>query len=201
MRLLSRVPAPGSSPQRQNTWRTTELSRMSRKNPGHIDVKAELKQSITRDTLDKDGNGTSMKGEWKDFLVHTQSVVGDATGSRGSIPRPATPTPSARRHALHGAMWRTGCSTRRHWKSPPGDRGSKWPLIPQCHPPFARCRSLSLTAHGKGGVACADCHVSQKRIDDHVWRECHDKSTMSTRGRSTRREERQRCTDCHDPTG
>ena len=55
------------------------------------------------------------------------------------------------------------------------------------------------TVHGKKGIECFDCHISQKRVDDSTCISCHNelygiyKDTVhSVKGAV-------RCTDCHNP--
>ncbi len=172
------------------------------KNPqGHINVRVELKQSITRDVLDRDGNRSVDEKEWKDFLFHAQSVVGD--GYR--IRRFYSATGSA--HAVgRRAMSCGGCHVEnRVFRKATLEINAQGQRIKMALDPHSVIPRLpiadlySLTAHGKGGVACADCHVSQKRIDDHVCAKCHNNVYGVYKGTRHAKGGAAKCTDCHDP--
>lgn len=168
---------------------------------GHIDVKVDLKESITRDTLDRDGNGFVDEREWKDFLVHAQSVVGEgyrirrlysATGSSHAVGPTAISCNGCHveNKVFHKATLEVNA------------RGQRFSLALDPHSVIPRLPIVDLyglTAHGKGGVACSDCHVSQKRIDDHACAKCHEKVYNVYKGTKHAKGGAARCTDCHDP--
>ncbi len=168
---------------------------------GQINVRVELRQSITRDVLDKDGNRFVDEKEWKDFLVHSQSVVGDgyrirrfysATGSSHAVGPTAISCNGCHveNKVFHKATLEINA------------RGQKIGMALDPHSVIPRLPIVDLyrlTAHGKGGVACADCHVSQERIDDHVCAKCHDKVYNVYKGTKHAKGGAAKCTDCHDP--
>ena len=168
---------------------------------GHIDVKVESKQMVTRDVLDKDGNKSVDEKEWKDFLAHAQSVVGNgfrikrvysATGSAHSI--------GPRAVSCNGCHVENKVFRKAMLEMNTGGQRTRIALdLHSVIPRLPIVDTYRLTAHGKGGVACSDCHVSQKRIDDHVCAKCHDKVYGVYKGTAHAKGGATKCTDCHDP--
>lgn len=168
---------------------------------GHINVKVESKQSIARDTLDRDGNRSVDEKEWKEFLVHAQSVVGDrygikrvyyATGSAHSVGPKAI--------SCNGCHVENKVFQKATLEVNAGGQRARMTLdLHTVIPRLPIADLYGLTAHGKGGVACRDCHVSQKRIDDHVCAKCHDRVYNVYKGTTHAKGGAARCTDCHDP--
>lgn len=55
------------------------------------------------------------------------------------------------------------------------------------------------TVHGKKGIKCSDCHISEKPIDDKVCLSCHEKIYSVYKESSHAKEGAAKCTDCHNP--
>jgi predicted CXXCH cytochrome family protein len=57
------------------------------------------------------------------------------------------------------------------------------------------------TPHGRKGVECRDCHVSQARVDDGLCITCHENVYVTYKGTVHARHAKgaTRCTDCHNP--
>ena len=63
-------------------------------------------------------------------------------------------------------------------------------------PPIARYKE---TVHGKRGVICADCHVSNEKITDAVCINCHRELFNLYKYSEHGKKDAARCTDCHNP--
>lgn len=173
----------------------------SRSVHGEINVRIHTRQPVLRDTIDKDGNNRVDEKEWKDFLVHAQSVIKDtyritreysARGSAHNIGDKAISCNGC--HVDNRVFQKAGAEI-----IAPGQR-LKLALDPHSVIPRLPVSDLySLTSHGKSGVTCRDCHASQGRISDRVCVKCHEnvynvyKSTAHAKGFAAN------CTDCHDP--
>ncbi len=55
------------------------------------------------------------------------------------------------------------------------------------------------TVHGKKGIKCSSCHISDKPVDDKTCLLCHEKIYSVYKGTAHAKEGATRCTDCHNP--
>ncbi|MCX7966537.1 MAG: cytochrome c3 family protein [Syntrophorhabdaceae bacterium] len=55
------------------------------------------------------------------------------------------------------------------------------------------------TVHGKKGIKCSECHISDRYIDDKVCLSCHGKIYDVYKDSSHARDGAAKCTDCHNP--
>jgi len=168
---------------------------------GSIHVRVDSQQFIPRDVFDKDHNGSVDEKEWKDFLAHAQSVVRDtyrikriysATGSSHDIGPKAISCNSC--HVENKVFEKATLEVNAD-----GQRAKMALDLHSVIPRLPMTDLYGLTAHGKAEVACGDCHVSQKRIDDHVCAKCHDSVYNVYKGTAHAKKGAARCTDCHDP--
>ncbi|OPY79202.1 MAG: hypothetical protein A4E64_00495 [Syntrophorhabdus sp. PtaU1.Bin058] len=60
-------------------------------------------------------------------------------------------------------------------------------------------KEYKTTVHGKQGVACSDCHVSQERISDSVCVKCHEEVYGTYKNSVHAKKGAAQCTDCHNP--
>ena len=168
---------------------------------GHISVRVDgAKQALARDTFDRDGNRFVDEKEWKDFLVHAQSVVKEtyrikrvysAAGSAHGIGTQATSCKGC--HVENKVFQKATLEVNAPQRvSMAIDPHSVIPRLPLTD-------LYALTSHGKGGVACRDCHVSQARIDDGVCAKCHGEVYRVYKGTTHAKGSAANCTDCHDP--
>lgn len=168
---------------------------------GRISVTVDAgKQPMAKSIVDKDGNKYVDEKEWKDFLVHTQSVLKESYkikrtySARGSPHNIGTKAISCSGcHMENGVFQKASLEMN-------GAVRTSIPLDPHSVVPRLPLNELyKLTSHGKGGVGCQDCHISQKRINDEVCARCHNevyhvyKETAHAKGSAAN------CTDCHDP--
>ncbi len=168
---------------------------------GHINVKVYTgKQSMVKDIVDRNGNGFVDEKEWKDFLAHAQSVLKESyrikrtysvSGSAHNIGPKAVSCDSCHveNKIFQKATLEVNAAAR---TSIPLDPHSVVPRLPLLE-------LYKLTSHGKGGVACRDCHVSQKRTSDAICAKCHDGVYHVYKGTSHARGSATKCTDCHNP--
>lgn len=55
------------------------------------------------------------------------------------------------------------------------------------------------TVHGKKGVRCLDCHISEKKISDDTCIKCHEKLYSIYKDTAHSEKGATQCTDCHNP--
>jgi predicted CXXCH cytochrome family protein len=55
------------------------------------------------------------------------------------------------------------------------------------------------TVHGKKGIECYDCHISQKHINDSICISCHDELYGIYKDTPHAKKGATKCTDCHNP--
>ncbi len=168
---------------------------------GRISVKVDSKQSMAKDTLDKDGNKFVDVGEWKDFLVHSYSMVKDSyrikrvysvAGSAHNI--------GAKAISCNGCHVENKVFRKATLEVNAAGQHFSMGLDPHSVIPRLPMTDLyGLTSHGKSGVLCQDCHVSQERIDDGVCARCHAKVYGVYKGTKHAKGTAAYCTDCHDP--
>ena len=60
-------------------------------------------------------------------------------------------------------------------------------------------KEYRITVHGKKGVACSDCHISQERISDNVCVKCHKEVYGIYKNSVHTKKGAAQCTDCHNP--
>ncbi len=173
----------------------------SRKAHGEINAQVTARQPVLREVIDKNGDGRVDEKEWRDFLVHTQSLVGDtlkitrryaARGSAHDIGKRAVSCSAC--HVENNVFRKALVEIRA-----PGQRLTL-ALDPHGVVPRLPVTELyALTSHGKNGVTCRDCHTSQGRIGDSVCIKCHEKVYNVYKGTAHAKGSAANCTDCHDP--
>ena len=57
------------------------------------------------------------------------------------------------------------------------------------------------TPHGRAGVQCRECHISEKQVGDKVCAQCHDEAYTVYKHSVHAAKGATLCTDCHDPHG
>lgn len=60
-------------------------------------------------------------------------------------------------------------------------------------------KEYKTTVHGKEGVVCSDCHISQERISDSVCIKCHEAVYGVYKNSDHTKKGTAQCTDCHNP--
>jgi len=66
-------------------------------------------------------------------------------------------------------------------------------------PELPSIEKYRLTVHGKKGVKCKDCHISQERISDSVCMACHDNIYGIYKDTAHSKKGAAGCIDCHNP--
>jgi predicted CXXCH cytochrome family protein len=66
-------------------------------------------------------------------------------------------------------------------------------------PELPSIKEYKTTVHGKKGVACFDCHISQERISDTTCLKCHKEVYGVYKNSVHTKKGAAQCTDCHDP--
>ena len=177
-------------------------------NRAEIRVHLEIKdgKSLGVGSIDRDGNGFIDQAEWhalKD-LLHTSYKNGytlEKTYRVTGDPHTVTAKPAecdgchgSSGHFTAGSLQITG---RENLEIPIDTRI----FIPE----LPSAKEFGRTVHGKAGVVCADCHISQKKIAEGgsenviVCGKCHE-AVQDVYGRSIHaRVGASHCTECHNP--
>ncbi len=170
----------------------------------HVEIKGgkELRASA----IDRDGNGLIDQAEWHalEDLLHTgykgRYIMEKTYQARGDS-HTVTAKPAAC-DACHGstghfATGRLQVTGRKNLEIPLDTRI----FIPE----LPSAKEFGRTVHGRAGVVCADCHLSQRRIAEggsenvHVCRKCHE-AQQDVYSRSVHvRVGATHCVDCHNP--
>ena len=66
-------------------------------------------------------------------------------------------------------------------------------------PEFPSLGAFQKTVHGKNGVTCTDCHISQKKVSDKVCLRCHEDVYNTYENSLHGKKNSAACTDCHNP--
>jgi hypothetical protein len=66
-------------------------------------------------------------------------------------------------------------------------------------PEFPSLNDFRKTVHGKNGVTCTDCHISQKKVSDKVCLRCHEDVYNTYENSLHGKHNSAACTDCHNP--
>lgn len=66
-------------------------------------------------------------------------------------------------------------------------------------PELPSIKEYKATVHGKKGVACFDCHISQERISDSTCLKCHKEVYGVYKNSVHTKKGAAQCTDCHNP--
>jgi predicted CXXCH cytochrome family protein len=167
-----------------------------------IKVKIQAKGGgiIQRGAVDLDGNNTIDAGEWDNL----QALLGKNLKGTYSISKDYAVGAD-----IHGVMKKPqACKTchtdrqlfnqaRLQFK---GATQFEIPVDPSIFiPDIPPIDSYQKTVHGRKGVRCSDCHVSQEKIDDYACIRCHKeiygvyKHTIHVQKGATQ------CTHCHNP--
>ena len=167
-----------------------------------IKVKIQAKDGriIQIGAVDLDGNNTIDAGEWDNL----QALLGKNVKDKYSISKDYTADGD-----IHGVMKKPQacktCHTERRLFNQAGLQFNgavqfEVPVDPSIFiPEIPSIDSYWKTVHGRKGVRCSDCHISQDRIDDCVCIKCHKdihkvyKHTIHAQKGATQ------CTHCHNP--
>jgi predicted CXXCH cytochrome family protein len=169
---------------------------------GRIDIKVTLPKGETlgRTGIDKDGNKLVDGSEWGGLMVrlkkdHKKPVpIKKSFLVSGSAHNVTDRTVDCQ--ACHGPDGLFKSATL----SISGDGGVKLPIESKIFlPDLPDIERYRQTPHGKKGVKCGDCHVSQERIDDSVCSRCHREAYDTYKGSSHAKKQAAWCTDCHNP--
>jgi len=66
-------------------------------------------------------------------------------------------------------------------------------------PELPSIKDYKATVHGKKGIACSDCHISQERISDDTCLKCHKEVYGVYKNSVHTKKGAALCTDCHNP--
>jgi len=66
-------------------------------------------------------------------------------------------------------------------------------------PELPSIKEYKATVHGKKGIACFDCHISQERISDNTCLKCHKEVYGVYKNSVHTKKGAALCTDCHNP--
>jgi predicted CXXCH cytochrome family protein len=167
-----------------------------------IKVKIQAKDGriIQIGAVDLDGNNTIDAGEWDNL----QALLGKNVKDKYSISKDYRADGD-----IHGVMKKPQacktCHTERRLFNQAGLQFNgavqfEIPVDPSIFiPEIPSIDSYWKTVHGRKGVRCSDCHISQDRIDDCVCIKCHKdihkvyKHTIHAQKGATQ------CTHCHNP--
>ncbi len=171
-------------------------------NKGRIDIKVALPKGHTlqKAAIDRDNNNLVDGKEWDDLTAHLKK----------ERKKPAlikkTFTVSGSSHDV--AAKPVGCQDCHGSKSlfesavlnVAGTPGFSLPMEGRIFVPDLPDRErYKLTHHGKMGVKCTDCHVSQERIDDSICADCHQDVYDTYKGTIHAKKGATQCIDCHSP--
>lgn len=167
-----------------------------------IEIGIHIKKgiSIKKEMVDLDGNNIIDSGEWDNLQTYLTKHLKGAYKidtkylSKGNV-HTVTPKPTSCKN----------CHTERvlfndaHVKFS-GVSSYDIPVESRVFiPELPSITKYTQTVHGKKGVQCTDCHVSQNHIDDKICISCHEelygiyKDTLHSKKGATK------CTDCHNP--
>jgi predicted CXXCH cytochrome family protein len=162
-------------------------------------IKLPVGAFLERKDVDHDANGFIDKTEWHalEYLLDHKfpgTTIDRQYWSYGNVHN-ITPKP-AECSACHDKRTRFATATAKV----NGESGYSIQLDPGIFiPEFPSLRDFKKTVHGKSGVTCTDCHISQEKISDAVCSRCHEsvyhtyKSSLHGNNKSAA------CTDCHNP--
>ncbi|MHB8110556.1 MAG: cytochrome c3 family protein [Syntrophorhabdaceae bacterium] len=168
---------------------------------GQIAVRIDSRQPMVRTTVDKDRNNFVDEKEWKDFLAHTQSVAKDTYSiKRKYSARGSMHDITAKAISCNACHVQNKVFQKATLEAYSEGQYMRLALDPHGIIPRLPTSDLyALTSHGKGGVSCRDCHVSQGRISDAICAKCHEKVYGIYKGTKHAKGGAANCTDCHDP--
>jgi predicted CXXCH cytochrome family protein len=170
---------------------------------GRIDIKVTLPKghSIRKTGIDKDNNNLVDEEEWESLMLHLKKE------NREPVPLKKTFVVSGNTHNVtsrpvdcqgcHGnkSLFRNNATLNIS-----DGRGIKLPIEDKIFvPDLPDVEKYRHTPHGRKGVKCGDCHVSQERIDDSICARCHRNAYNTYEGSSHAMKNAAQCTDCHNP--
>lgn len=172
-------------------------------NTGYVKVEIRTKngRSIRKEMVDLDKNDMIDRAEWD----HLQSLLDEAPKGNYAIKKTfvvaganahAVTAKPARCRSCHmerkiletGKLYVAG-KTPFHVSIDPGI------FIPEL-PSSEQFRN---TVHGRKGVRCIDCHMSQNKVDDRVCMRCHTREYTVYKHTLHAKKNAAKCTDCHNP--
>lgn len=177
--------------------------------PASTELRVQIEvrdRSVTVPNVDRDGDSSVNKAEWHAFDDLLQTKLKDkyslrklyvVSGDAHVIEE--KPVPCARCHSIGGYFGRALLQVT---------GAAHFELQTDPHifiPELPSGNDFGQTVHGKNGVICADCHISQKRIAEG-WSEntgvcvkCH-KEVAGVYGSSVHSKKgATHCVDCHNP--
>ncbi len=165
-----------------------------------LTVTATDKGAVTRQTVDADGNKRIDPAEWNNLATLLERDFKGAFSVRreygAAVDVHSVGGKALACKACHGektvyreTFFRFQGKTTFQMAA---DRRLLIPALPSAE-------TFRETVHGRKGVRCADCHVSQERISDGVCASCHEEVERVYRGTVHAVKGATRCTDCHNP--
>jgi predicted CXXCH cytochrome family protein len=167
-----------------------------------INVKIQAKDGgiIQRGAVDLDGNNKVDAGEWDNL----QALLGKSLEGKHGISKDY-----AAGVDIHVVMKKPQacktCHTDRQLFSQArlqfnGVAQFEIPVDPSIFiPAIPLIDSYRKTVHGRNGVRCSECHLSQKSIDDCVCIKCHKDIYKIYKHTVHAQKEATQCTHCHNP--
>ncbi|MCX5809259.1 MAG: ammonia-forming cytochrome c nitrite reductase subunit c552 [Proteobacteria bacterium] len=165
-----------------------------------VEVKVKKGFGIKRGEIDLDGNNVIDRAEW-------DSLQGLLTKNKYAIHKKYTITSDV--HSVKGKHvscddCHTGKAQFSNASLIISEKASSYNIPMERRIFISKLPSretFKKTVHGKKGVSCIDCHISQKQIDDSVCISCHEELYGVYKGTSHAKKGAVRCTDCHNPHG
>lgn len=167
-----------------------------------VEVGIHIKEgkALTRQTFDLDGNNVIDGGEWDNIQTFLSKNLKGAYRidvkyySKGSV---------------HGIAQKPiackNCHTDRGLFSDArlkfsGIISYEIPIESKIFiPKLPSITKYKETVHGKKGIECYDCHISQKHINDSICISCHDELYGIYKDTPHAKKGATKCTDCHNP--
>ncbi len=165
-----------------------------------VDISINKKASIYNEIVDSDKNGFLNRSEWDKL----QTILQKEHKDKYRIKKLYTVTSSP-----HSVMQKPVTCNECHnekglFRSVKitiyGKTSSVFSSDPKIFiPELLFIDSFKQTIHGKKGVVCSDCHVSQERINDTTCITCHGELYGIYKDTAHSKNGAALCTDCHNP--
>jgi predicted CXXCH cytochrome family protein len=165
-----------------------------------VEVKTGAGKPITREMVDLNGNSRIEQSEWNHFeALLAQNPKKSYEIIRRYIVKADVHTISTRKVSCNKCHAGTALFRSGQLKVT-GRSSFVIPIDPSIFvPELPSAEKFKATIHGKNGIQCIDCHVSQEKISDYACIGCHErvygvyKNTIHAKNDATQ------CTDCHNP--
>jgi hypothetical protein len=156
-------------------------------------------QSLKKSDIDQDKNGIVDQTEWhvlEDLLERDfpGATINKQYWTQGNI-HSITPK-AADCSECHEKRTRFSTATAKITD----ETSSSFSLDPKIFvPEFPSLSAFEKTVHGKKGVTCTDCHISQQKVSDQVCARCHEDVYTTYKNSLHGKHNNAACTDCHNP--